>query len=98
VHARPPRRSLAPRALLDTPSRRNGLVISIGLGFNAVAGRLSAALGPLVFGAMAAASGSQAAALVSLIAFLAAGVGVLSTLRIPAPRVVTAAPAGARGG
>lgn len=67
-------------------------------GFNAVAGRLSAALGPLAFGGVAAASGSQTAALVSLLAFLAVGVGVLSRLRIPSPRAMTVEPAGARGG
>jgi UMF1 family MFS transporter len=53
-------------------------------GFNAVAGRLSAALGPLLFGAIAAAAG-EAAALVSLLAFLAVGAAVLGTLRMPPP-------------
>ena len=79
-------------ALLVVPEKSAEL-----FGFNAVAGRLSAALGPLVFGAVAAASGSQAAALVSLLAFLAAGVAVLGTLRIPAPRIVSVAPEGAAG-
>jgi UMF1 family MFS transporter len=80
-------------ALLVQPEKAAEL-----FGFNAVAGRLSAALGPLVFGAVAAASGSETAALLSLLAFLAAGVAVLGSLRIPAPRVVRVAPEGARGG
>lgn len=54
-------------------------------GFNAVAGRLSAALGPLLFGAVAAATGSEAAALVSLLAFLAVGAAMFATLRLPSP-------------
>ena len=57
-------------------------------GFNAIAGRLSAALGPLVFGAVAAASGSETAALVSLLAFLGAGAAVLGSLRMRSPQVV----------
>jgi UMF1 family MFS transporter len=56
-------------------------------GFNAVAGRLSAALGPLAFGAVAAAAGNQAAVLM-LVGMLLAGAAVLAGLRIPAPRVV----------
>jgi UMF1 family MFS transporter len=52
-------------------------------GFNAVAGRLSAALGPALFGAIAAATGSQAAALVSLLLFLAAAAALFSSLRMP---------------
>jgi UMF1 family MFS transporter len=52
-------------------------------GFNAVAGRLSAALGPVLFGAIAAATGSQAAALVSLLVFLAAAAALFSSLRMP---------------
>ena len=58
-------------------------------GFNAVAGRLSAALGPLLFSAVAAASGSEAAALVSLLPFLVAGAVVLSAVRIPGPWVAS---------
>ncbi len=54
-------------------------------GFNAIAGRLSAALGPLVFGAIAAATGSEAAALVSLLVFLVAAAAVFGSLRVPAP-------------
>jgi UMF1 family MFS transporter len=80
-------------ALLVQPDKSAEL-----FGFNAVAGRLSAALGPLVFGGVAAASGSETAALVSLLAFLLAGVAVLSSLRIPAPRVVSVEPLGAGGG
>jgi len=57
-------------------------------GFNAIAGRLSAALGPLVFGAVAAASGSETAALVSLLAFLGAGAAVLGALRMQSPQLV----------
>jgi UMF1 family MFS transporter len=53
-------------------------------GFNAIAGRLSAVLGPLLFGAIAAVTGSQAA-LVSLLVFLAAGAAVFATLRMPSP-------------
>jgi UMF1 family MFS transporter len=65
-------------------------------GFNAIAGRLSAALGPLLFGAIAAASGSQAAALLSLLAFLAAGAAIFASLRVPAPVLVAAAGDGLR--
>ncbi len=62
-------------------------------GFNAVAGRLSAALGPLLFGAVAAASGSDAVALVSLLPFLIAGAAVLGSVRIPAAHLTGEAPA-----
>lgn len=79
-------------ALLVQPEKSAEL-----FGFNAVAGRLSAALGPLFFGAVAAASGSETPALVSLLAFLIAGVAVLTSLRIPAPRVVAVEAIGARG-
>jgi UMF1 family MFS transporter len=54
-------------------------------GFNAVSGRLSAALGPISFGAVAAATGSQQAGLMLLVAFLLAGAAVLARLRLPAP-------------
>ena len=53
-------------------------------GFNAVAGRLSAALGPLVFGAAAAAFGSPTWALCLLLLPLAAGVGLLLSAVLPA--------------
>jgi len=45
-------------------------------GFNALAGRLSAALGPLAFAAIAAATGSSRLAILSLVPFFVAG-GVL---------------------
>ena len=45
-------------------------------GFNALAGRLSAGLGPLAFAAVASATGSTRAAILSLALFLVAG-GVL---------------------
>jgi UMF1 family MFS transporter len=60
-------------------------------GFNAVAGRLSAALGPLVFGAVATATGSEAAALVSLLVFLAAGAAMFASLRMPSPALAVPA-------
>jgi UMF1 family MFS transporter len=52
-------------------------------GFSALAGRLSAALGPLLFAAVAALSGSERMALLSLLPFFAAGAWMLST--VPAP-------------
>jgi len=52
-------------------------------GFNAITGRISAAAGPLVFGAVLALSGSDVAALLTLLVFLAAGAAVLGTLRMP---------------
>jgi len=60
-------------------------------GFNAIAGRLSAALGPLAFGAVATATGSEAAALVSLLGFLAAGTAIMASLRLPAPALAVPA-------
>ena len=60
-------------------------------GFNAAAGRLSAALGPLAFSAVATATGSDSAAILSLLAFLAVGVAILSTL--PARGSIAAPPA-----
>ena len=60
-------------------------------GFNAVAGRLSAALGPLLFGVVATATGSEAAALASLLVFLAAGAAMFASLRMPSPAVVAPA-------
>jgi UMF1 family MFS transporter len=67
-------------------------------GFNAIAGRLSAALGPLVFGAIVAATGSEAAALASLLVFLLAAAAVFSSLRVPAPVLVVPALEGTRRG
>lgn len=61
-------------------------------GFNAIAGRLSAALGPLVFGAITAATGSEAAALASLVVFLFASAAVFGSLRLPAAVVPRQAP------
>jgi MFS transporter, UMF1 family len=52
-------------------------------GFNAVAGRLSAAMGPLVFGIASAAFGSDAWALCVLLIPLAAGAAVLAYVRVP---------------
>jgi UMF1 family MFS transporter len=51
-------------------------------GFNALAGRLSAAAGPLLYGAVSAATGSQRAALLSVLVFLVGGAIVLSTVRL----------------
>lgn len=53
-------------------------------GFNALAGRLSAALGPLTFSAVVAATGSEQAAVLSLIVFLVLGGLVLSGVPTPA--------------
>jgi UMF1 family MFS transporter len=55
-------------SLLIPPERAGELY-----GFNAVAGRLSAALGPLLFGAVGAVTGSQRWALLSIVLFFAAG-------------------------
>jgi UMF1 family MFS transporter len=51
-------------------------------GFNALAGRLSAALGPILFGVVASATGSQRIALLSVLLFLLAGGVVLARVRI----------------
>lgn len=56
-------------------------------GFNAVAGRLSAALGPLVFGAAAAWLGGPTWALFLLLLPLGIGVGLLLGTRLPADPV-----------
>jgi len=61
-------------------------------GFNAIAGRLSAALGPLVFGAVAAATGSESAALASLVVFLLVSAAVFGSVRLPAPVAPLQAP------
>ena len=47
-------------------------------GFNALAGRFSAAIGPALFGVIAAATGSQRAAMLSVLAFFLAGAVALS--------------------
>lgn len=52
-------------------------------GFHAFAGRASSALGPLVFGAVSAATGSQRWTMASLVVFFLAGGVVLATVRIP---------------
>ncbi len=52
-------------------------------GFNAMAGRVSAAIGPVLFGAVAATTGSHSFALLSLLPFLLAGAWVLGAVRIP---------------
>ncbi|MGR9088421.1 MAG: MFS transporter, partial [Gammaproteobacteria bacterium] len=52
-------------------------------GFNAFAGRLSAALGPVLFGALSAATGTPKAGLLSLLLFLVAGAIVLAGVREP---------------
>lgn len=53
-------------------------------GFHALAGRASAALGPLFFGAVSAATGSQRWAMASLAVFFVAGGAILATVRLPA--------------
>jgi UMF1 family MFS transporter len=52
-------------------------------GFNSIAGRLSAALGPLLFGAAVAVLGSQTWALCLLLVPLAAGVALLFSADLP---------------
>ena len=51
-------------------------------GFNALAGRASAALGPLLFGAVSTITGSQRAGMLSLAVFIVAGAGILSRVRL----------------
>jgi UMF1 family MFS transporter len=62
-------------------------------GFNAIASRLSAALGPLIFGAVTAAFGSPAWALCLLLLPLAAGVALLLTAELPGRGETTWLPA-----
>jgi UMF1 family MFS transporter len=52
-------------------------------GFHALAGRASSALGPILFGIVAAATGSQRWAMASLAIFFAAGAIVLAAVRVP---------------
>ena len=52
-------------------------------GFNAFAGRLSAAVGPLLYGGLATATGSQHIALSSVLVLLAIGAVVLAWVRLP---------------
>jgi MFS transporter, UMF1 family len=62
-------------------------------GFNAMAGRVSAAIGPILFGAVAAITGSQPFALLSLLPFLLAGAWVLRAVRIPEAKAGGGTPA-----
>lgn len=52
-------------------------------GLNTLAGRLSAALGPLLFGLVAAASGSPRVAIASVLVFIVGGGAVLATVHLP---------------
>jgi UMF1 family MFS transporter len=54
-------------------------------GFHTLMGRTSAALGPLAFGLVSAATGSQRVAMASLALFFVAGGGMLALVRIPQP-------------
>jgi UMF1 family MFS transporter len=54
-------------------------------GFNALAGRLSAAAGPLLYGLVSMATQSPRAALLSVLVFLIGGALVLATVRIESP-------------
>lgn len=63
-------------------------------GFNTLAGRASAALGPLAFGLVSAATGSPRIAMASLAIFFVAGGAILSRVRIPAPSAIDATAAG----
>ena len=54
-------------------------------GFNVLMGRLSAALGPLLFSAVNTVAGTPKAGLLSLIAFLAAGALIIYSVRLPGP-------------
>ncbi len=69
-------------SLLIPPERAGELY-----GFNAVAGRLSAAFGPLLFGAVGAVTGSQRWALLSIGLFFAAGGALLARVALPARSV-----------
>ena len=57
--------------------------VSEHFGFHALAGRASAALGPLFFGGVSAATGSQRLAMASLALFFIAGGIILARVRIP---------------
>ena len=52
-------------------------------GFHTLMGRASAALGPLTFGIVSAATGSQRAAMASLAVFFLSGGIVLAFVRVP---------------
>ncbi len=66
-------------------------------GFNALAGRLSAAMGPLLYGIVSAVTGSAQAAILSVLVFLAAGALVLATVRIEQPAMRGAGHASGNG-
>lgn len=59
-------------------------------GFYAVAGRVSAIIGPVLFGAVSSISGNQRLALSSLLILMVAGLVVLQTVSAPAPASVGA--------
>lgn len=52
-------------------------------GFNMFAGRLSAALGPLLFGLISAVTGSQRMSILSILAFIIGGAAILTTVKLP---------------
>ena len=52
-------------------------------GFNALAGKMSAILGPLAFGFLSSLTGSQRVALVSVAVFFVLGGLVIATVRMP---------------
>ena len=54
-------------------------------GFNAWAGRVSAAAGPLLYGVVATATGSQRLALLSVLVFILAGGWILRGIRVENP-------------
>ena len=51
-------------------------------GFSTLSGRLSAAMGPLLYGVVSTVTGSPQAAILSVLVFLAAGALVLATVRV----------------
>jgi UMF1 family MFS transporter len=61
-------------------------------GFNAFASKVSAVLGPLAFGLVTTATGSQRAGLLSLLVFFVGGALVLLTVRVPADAPPPSAP------
>lgn len=65
-------------------------------GFYAVAGRVSAIIGPVLFGAVSSISGNQRLALGSLLLLIVAGLVVLQTVRPPALATPGRTPAGDR--
>jgi UMF1 family MFS transporter len=65
-------------------------------GFNAVTGRLSAATGPIVFGVISSATGSPRLALLSILAFVVAGMLVLGWVDLSRLRIGLHEPASMR--